>query len=455
MDLITTNPATGEELKRYPLMSTDQLSVIIENVNSAFQTWRKTDFSYREMLMGQFADCLRDNKASLGLLMTQEMGKPLTASIAEVEKCALLCEHYRANARHYLQDKVIKTEAHNSFVTYQPRGPVFAIMPWNFPTWQVLRFLVPCLMAGNVGLLSHAEISTGTALAIEKLVQEAEFPENVFRTLITDNEGSASVIENPLVTAVTLTGSERAGSAVASTAGKVLKKAVMELGGSDPYLILNDADLELAAEQIVLSRMNVSGQVCIAAKRIIATREVMPKLQALILEKLKRFQMGDPSDKDCNFGPLAREDLRETLHRQVTDSIEKGAKLVTGGVIPEGPGFYYPPTVLTNVSKGMAAFEQELFGPVVVFIEVSDEREGIKVANDTPYGLGAAIFSKDLERGESLARDELEAGAVFVNGLVSSDPRLPFGGIKLSGFGRELSEEGIKEFVNTKTVVVK
>jgi succinate-semialdehyde dehydrogenase/glutarate-semialdehyde dehydrogenase len=328
-------------------------------------------------------------------------------------------------------------------------------MPWNFPTWQVFRFLVPCLMAGNVGLLSHAEISTGTALRIEALLQEAEFPENVFRTLLTDNQGSAQVIANPSVSAVTLTGSERAGSAVASQAGKVLKKVVMELGGSDPYLVLNDANLELAAEQIVLSRMNVSGQVCIAAKRIIATREVMPKLQALILEKLKRYQMSDPSLPECNFGPLARADLRQTLHQQVTDSIDKGAKLLTGGVIPDGEGFYYPPTALSNVSKGMAAFDQELFGPVVVFIEVRDEREGVKVANDTPYGLGAAVFTKDLERGEQLAKEELEAGAVFVNGLVSSDPRLPFGGIKLSGFGRELSEEGIKEFVNTKTVVVK
>lgn len=455
MTIDTVNPHTGEILKRYDEMSQDETAKIIDDVHHAYLDWQKTAFSERAALLQKAADILENKQDEWATLMAQEMGKPIQQGRAEAQKCANVCHYYAENAEHFLSPRHIETENHKSYVCYRPLGTVFAIMPWNYPFWQVFRFLCPTLMAGNTGVLKHAPISTGTGFAIERIIKEAGFPENVFRHLALDNDGAAAVIKNPKIIAVTLTGSERAGASVGATAATNLKKVVLELGGSDPYLICDDADMALAADQIVKSRMNNSGQVCIAAKRIIGTSKTISALKELILPKLDKYVMGDPLDENTTFGPMARLDLRDEVHKQVEESVQQGATLLKGGKIPDMPGFYYPPTVLDNVKPGMLAFDKEIFGPVVTFIEAKDEGDALKLANLTPYGLGAAIFTQDLEKGERIARDELQAGACFVNSFVASDPRLPFGGIKLSGYGRELSQEGIKEFVNTKTVVVK
>lgn len=455
MTIDTINPATGKLIKSYNEMSSEQVSQIIDLTHDAYESWSKTNFEHRKSLMLKAAEVLNINKVEYATLMSNEMGKPITQGLAEIDKCIWCCEHYANNAEIYLQDKQIKIESQKSYISYQPLGPVFAIMPWNFPFWQVFRFACPTLMAGNAGLLSHAPISTGTGQAIEEIFIKAGFPNNLFKSLIISNEVASDVIANKKVIAVTLTGSERAGSIVGAQAAKNLKKVVLELGGSDPYIICDDADLEHAANQILASRMNNSGQVCIAAKRVIASNNILPELQNKIIEGLKNYQMGEPRDPLCNFGPMARKDLRDEVHKQVRLTIEQGAKLILGGEIPAREGFYYPPTLLTDVKPGMEAFDREIFGPVVVLIEAKDLDDAIQLANNTEFGLGAAIFTKDIKLGEEIARDKLQAGACFVNGLVGSDPRLPFGGIKLSGYGRELSEEGIKEFVNTKTIVVK
>ncbi len=455
MSIKTVNPTTGKLIKEYKEMSDKELSEIIDASHAAFLKWSQTSFDDRAKLMRNAADLLNKNKKEYADIITMEMGKPTKAAQAEVEKCAWVCDHYADNAEEYLKPRMIKTEMAKSYVTYQPLGVVFAIMPWNFPFWQVFRFAAPTLMAGNAGILKHAPISTGTALAIEQLFADAGFPENLFRSVIADNEGAAKIIANPKVIAVTLTGSERAGSAVGAESAKNLKKVVLELGGCDPYVILDDADLELAAEAIVTSRMNNSGQVCIAAKRIIATDAVRDKLQQLLVEKVQRYQMGDPTDEKTNFGPLAREDIRNEVHKQVRETIDSGATLITGGVVPERKGYYYPPTILSNVKKGMTAFDSEIFGPVISIVPAKDEDEAIELANATKYGLAGAVFTSDTDRGEKIARDKIHAGSVAVNTYVASDPRVPFGGIKLSGYGRELSAEGIREFVNVKTVSIK
>jgi succinate-semialdehyde dehydrogenase/glutarate-semialdehyde dehydrogenase len=328
-------------------------------------------------------------------------------------------------------------------------------MPWNFPFWQVFRFAAPNLMAGNAALLSHAPISTGTSLVIETLLKEVGFPENLFRSLVINNEVAAYTIKHSHIAAVTLTGSERAGSVVGAVAASSLKKIVLELGGSDPYIILEDADLELAAEACIVSRMNNAGQVCIAAKRLIIVDAIYDDFEKIILEKLKRFKMGDPMDEKTNLGPLARADLRDTVHQQVIESVQKGATLITGGIMPEGPGFYYPPTALKHVKKGMPAYDDEIFGPVVSFLRVKEEEEAIHVANDSRFGLAGAVFTQNIQRGIDIASNKIHVGTCCVNGFVSSDPRLPFGGTKASGHGRELAQEGIHEFVNTKTICVK
>lgn len=455
MSIDTVNPATGELIKAYSEMTSEEVKQYIDNTHDAYLSWSKTSFEHRSSLMLKAAEVLTSNRTEYAELITTEMGKPITQSLGEIDKCIWCCKHYAENAQKYLQDRVIKTESAKSYVTYQPMGIVFAIMPWNFPFWQVFRFACPTLMAGNAGVLSHAPISTGTGQAIEEIFLKAGFPNSIFKSLIIDNDVAAEVIANTKVTAVTLTGSERAGSIVGASAAQHLKKVVLELGGSDPYIICDDADIELAANQIILSRLSNTGQVCIAAKRILATRTTLDKLEPLILDKISDYQMGDPQDPNCKFGPMARKDLRDELHQQVLKSISEGAELVRGGEIPDRQGFYYPATVLRNVKPGMEAFERELFGPVVTFIEVDNLEHAIELANQSKYGLGAAIFTQDLKKGEQIAREQLQAGACFVNGLVGSDPRLPFGGIKLSGYGRELSQEGIREFVNTKTIVVK
>ncbi|WP_454783647.1 NAD-dependent succinate-semialdehyde dehydrogenase [Legionella sp. WA2024007413] len=454
MIIQTVNPATEQTLQSYNCLSEQEVTEKLNKAHEAYLEWKKTSFSKRKALMLRLAQLLKSKTEELAHLMSVEMGKPITAGIAEINKCAWLCEHYAEHAEEYLAEKVVQTDMKKSKVCHLPLGVVFAIMPWNFPFWQVFRFAVPTLMAGNVAVLKHAPISSGTGNKIEELFLEAGFPEYVFQHLIVDNDGAAKIIEHPAVIAVTLTGSGRAGSAVASHAGKFLKKAVLELGGSDPYIVLEDADLDLAARCIVNSRLSNSGQVCIAAKRIIVLKSVEEELVQKIIEHISTFKMGDPLNSETKLGPLARSDLRENLHIQVEKSVKQGAKLLLGGIIPEGKGFYYPPTLLTNVTPGMPAFDEELFGPVIAIITVNNEKEAIEYANQSQYGLGAAVFTRNLERGEHIATYEIEAGACFVNAFVASDPRLPFGGIKESGFGRELSREGILEFVNTKTIAI-
>jgi len=405
--------------------------------------------------MKKAASILRDKASEHAQLMTQEMGKPIRDGRAEVEKCAWVCDYYADNAEAFLQPEPVTTDASKSFVTYQPLGVVLAVMPWNFPFWQVFRFAAPALMAGNVGILKHASNIPACALTIETVFHRAGFPANVFRTLLVGSRQVEAIVENPLVKAATLTGSTPAGQGVAQKAGAMLKKTVLELGGSDPYLILEDADLDLAVTTCVNSRLINSGQSCIAAKRFIVVESLRGEFEKRFVEKMRSVKMGDPLAEDTVVGPQARHDLRDELHRQVIQSIEVGAKCLLGGIIPAGVGAFYPPTVLTDVKKGCPAYDDELFGPVAAIIPVKDETEAIRVANDSIFGLGAAVFTRDIARGERIAAEELEAGCCFVNGLVKSDPRLPFGGIKESGYGRELSHFGIKEFMNIKTVYVK
>lgn len=455
MSIQTIDPATGQEIASYPLMSTAEVERIIENSHQAYLDWHKVLFQERAKKMQKISEILLKDKDTFAQLISQEMGKLIPLAQGEIEKCALACRYFAENAEKLLAPRFIKTEMHKSYVTYNPLGVVLAIMPWNFPFWQVFRFAAPTLMAGNAAILKHSPNTTGCSLAIEKIFIEADFPLNVFRSIVVEDKAVESIIKNPKIAAVSLTGSPRAGRLVAAAAGSVLKKVVLELGGSDPYIVLEDADLEQAAEAIVTGRMQVSGQSCIAPKRILAVNSIREEFEKLILKKLIDYQINDPKDPKNKLGPVARKDLRDNLHKQVQESVKKGAKLLCGGDIPNFPGFYYPATVLTEVKPGMPAFDEELFGPVITFIDVKDELEAIRIANITDYGLGAAIFTKDLERGEDIAKNQLQSGSCFVNDFVKSDPRLPFGGIKNSGFGRELSEEGIKEFVNIKTVVVK
>jgi len=436
-------------------MSPSEVSEIIDLTNNAFEEWRQTSFSHRSKLMTNVADVLRVTKEEYSKLMTLEMGKPIAQSRAEVDKCAWVCEYYAENAEKFLSDELIATDALKSFVTFQPLGIVLAVMPWNFPFWQVFRFAAPGLMAGNAGILKHASNVSGCALAIEEVFHEAGFPENLFRTILVPSAQMEDVIRNEKIKAVTLTGSVPAGKAVAKSAGSVLKKTVMELGGSDPYIILEDADLEMAADTCVTARLINGGQSCIAAKRFIIVEKIYDKFEKLFVEKMKSKKMGDPFDESNYIGPQASVPLRDELHQQIEKSIELGAKLLIGGIIPEMEGAWYPPTVLSNVKKGMPAYDEELFGPVAALIKAKDEEEAIQIANDSIFGLGAAVFTRELKRGEMIAKEKIQASCCFVNSFVKSDPRLPFGGIKESGYVRELSSFGIREFVNIKTVFVK
>jgi len=453
--LKSINPATEKEINFYNEMTLEESSSIINSTHQSFLSWKETSFQHRSLKMKNAAQILRKKIRKYAELMTREMGKPIKQSYSEVEKCAWVCDYYADNAEGFLQDEIIKTDASKSFVSFQPLGVVLAVMPWNFPFWQVFRFAAPGLMAGNGCVLKHSSNVMGCAFAIEEIFKEAGFPENLFRSLILSSKNMKEVIEHPLIAAVTLTGSVPAAKAVAAAAGGVLKKTVLELGGSDPYIILEDSDLELAAEACVTSRLLNAGQSCIAAKRFIIHENIYNEFEKLFVEKMKSKKMGDPMDENNHIGPQARKDLRDELHEQVLESIAKGAKVLLGGKIPEEKGAYYPPTVLSNVKPGMPAYEEELFGPVAALIKAKDETDAFQIANSTIFGLGAAIFTKDKKRGEQLAIEKLDAGCCFVNEFVKSDPRLPFGGIKESGYGRELSHYGIKEFVNIKTVYVK
>ena len=453
--LTSINPANNKLIKSYNEMTSEESSNIISLTNESFIKWKETSFKQRSELMKNAAKVLRENSEEYSVLMTLEMGKPIIQSRSEVEKCAWVCEYYADNAEKFLKDEIIKTDATKSFVSFQPLGIVLAIMPWNFPFWQVFRFAAPNLMAGNAGLLKHASNVSGCALAIEDVFRKAGFPENLFRSLLVTSKNVKEVIANEKVQAVTLTGSVPAGKSVASLSGSLIKKTVLELGGSDPYVILEDADLEKAALSCVTSRLINAGQSCIAAKRFIVVESVYDEFEKLFFEIMSNKKMGDPLDVGNDLGPQASIALRDELHDQVLRSVKQGAEIILGGIIPETDGAFYPPTILRNVKPGMAAFDEELFGPVAALIKANDESDAINLANKSIFGLGAAVFTKDLKRGEYIAKEKLNAGCCFVNDFVKSDPRLPFGGIKESGYGRELSPFGIKEFVNIKTVYIK
>ncbi len=454
MTISSVNPATGETIQTYEEMTPEQASAVVAHVHDAWRSWRKTPFAERAKPMRDAAEILRRRKEELATLMAMEMGKPLKQGVAEAEKCAWACDFYAEHAESQLAPEVVQTEASKSYVAFDPLGVVLAVMPWNFPFWQVFRFAAPALMAGNVGVLKHASNVPGCALAIEDIFSQAGFPNDTFRSLLIGSRQVKAVIEHPRVRAVTLTGSTPAGKAVASQAGAVLKKTVLELGGSDPYIVLEDADLELAVQTCATSRLINSGQSCVNAKRFIIVEPLVAAFTERCVALMKAKKMGDPLAAGTDIGPQARFDLRDELHQQVLASIQKGAKLLLGGEIPPGNGAFYPPTILADVGPGMPAYDEELFGPVAAIIKANDEDDAVRIANDSIFGLGAAVFTKNIARGERIAR-ELEAGCTFVNGLVASDPRLPFGGIKESGYGRELSAYGIKEFVNIKTVYIK
>jgi succinate-semialdehyde dehydrogenase/glutarate-semialdehyde dehydrogenase len=435
-------------------MSFAEAARVVAEADRAFQAWRRLGFTERAEPMRRAGALLEDRKDALALLMAREMGKPVAQGISEVEKCAWVCRHYADHAHSFLVPEELPSDAAKSYAAFQPLGVVLGVMPWNFPFWQVFRFAAPTLMAGNACVLKHASNVTGCALAIGDLFRDAGFPEGLFGVLLVPGDQVARVIEMPLVRAVSLTGSSAAGRSVAREAGRVLKKCVLELGGSDPYVVLEDADLGSAVETCVSSRLINGGQSCIAAKRFIVVRPLERAFTERMVHLMREKTQGLPTEPGVDLGPLARRDLRDQLHAQVTESVRRGAVRSLGGTVPPGHGAFYPPTVLTSVRPGMPAYDEETFGPVAAIITAEDEADAIRIANDSPFGLGAAVFTKDRARGERIAAEEFEAGACFVNAFVRSDPRLPFGGVKDSGYGRELSSFGIREFVNIKTVYV-
>ncbi|MFN8336688.1 MAG: NAD-dependent succinate-semialdehyde dehydrogenase [Cyclobacteriaceae bacterium] len=455
MKIQSINPATGETIKSYTLHTDQEVSDKINAVHNAWLSWKESSFEQRSALLNKMSDVLTSRKTELAKLMALEMGKPVTQGIAEVEKCASVCRYYADHAKEQLADMIIETEASKSFVAFKPIGVVLAVMPWNYPFWQVFRFLAPALAAGNCGVLKHASNVPGCALAIEEIVKQGGFPDNVFKTLLIGSNSVEKVIEHKCIQAVTLTGSNAAGSKVAQKAGELIKKTVLELGGSDAYVVLEDADLDLTVKACVDGRLLNSGQSCIAAKRFIVVKPLLEKFTEKYIDLMRAKIMGDPLNVKTDVGPQARVDLRNELHKQVTDSIRAGAECRLGGKITDEKTAFYPPTVLTNVKKGMPAFDEELFGPVAAIIEASDEAHAISLANDSVFGLGGAVFTRDVKRGEHIAANLMQSGSCFVNAFVKSDPRLPFGGIKQSGYGRELGLFGIREFVNIKTVYIK
>ncbi len=448
------NPANGELLEEYPNWGMAEIKPVIQRADRAFENWQQLSFKQRGEYFIRLAALLTQRKAQYARIMAKEMGKPVSQGEMEIEKCALVCEYYAQNTARYLQDRAVATEHSESFICFKPLGVIFMIMPWNFPFWQVFRGAAPIMMSGNTLVLKHASNVFGCALAIEQLFKDAGFPDAAFNTLLTGAASSAAIIAQPEVRAVTLTGSERAGQQVAMEAGRNLKKSVLELGGSDPYIVLEDADIDAAVASCGASRMLNGGQVCIAAKRFIVVDAVYQEFEAKILALMNTYALGEPLDYASSFGPMAKISLRDTLHQQVLRSVEEGAEIKLGGYIPEQPGAWYPATVLTSIKPEMTAFIEEIFGPVSVLIRVSNEQEAIALANQTDYGLGAAVFTQDPDKGRQIARDGINAGTCVVNGFVKSDPRLPFGGIKKSGYGREIGEFGLYEFVNIKTIVV-
>jgi succinate-semialdehyde dehydrogenase/glutarate-semialdehyde dehydrogenase len=450
MSIQSINPATGEVLETFQEMTTSEIDRILEATYMTFRDWRSRPFADRAKLMREAARILRAGREKYAQTMALEMGKPIVQGEAEVEKCAWACDYYAEHAEAFLADQPRETDASRSYIRFEPIGPVLAIMPWNFPFWQVFRFAAPALMAGNAGILKHASNVPRCALQIEEVFRKAGFPEGLFRVALVGAEMVPGIIADQHIRAVTLTGSDGAGSKVAEQAGRQLKKTVLELGGSDPFIVLEDADLQKAAKKAEARLIN-SGQSCIAAKRFIVVEKVADRFLAFLVSEMRSRRMGDPLDHDTQVGPQARQDLRASLHRQVEESVKRGAKVLLGGRVADGPGAFYPPTVLAAVDRGMPAFDEETFGPVAAVIRARDEAHAIHLANDSAFGLGASLWTQDPQRAERLV-SQIEAGCVFVNELVKSDPRLPFGGVKRSGYGRELSEYGIREFMNIKSL---
>jgi succinate-semialdehyde dehydrogenase/glutarate-semialdehyde dehydrogenase len=455
MTFVATNPTTGDTIASYPMMSEEGVNEIILAAQEAHLIWSKCKIPKRTEMLTVLGSILRKRKEEFGRLMTLEMGKPIQQSISESEKCAWVCDYYAEHAEHFLAPVPAPTDATISYWTHRPLGIVLGIMPWNFPFWQVVRFAVPALTAGNAVLLKHSPSVPGCAEILAHIFAEAGYPDGLFTNLVINLETTGEVIDHPLVRAISLTGSVQAGRSVASRAGAAIKKCVLELGGSDPSVILADADIDDAVACCTLARTINSGQSCVAAKRFVVVEPVREEFEAKLVTAMAATVMGDPLNPASDIGPLAREDLRDTLHNQVQRSVNDGALLLTGGEPPDEPGWWYPPTVLTNVGPGMAAYEEELFGPVASILPVCSEEEAIRVANDTAYGLGASVYTEDSARGERIAAELIDAGNCFVNGIVKSDPRLPFGGTKDSGYGRELSPLGILEFTYPKTIWVK
>lgn len=454
MAMETINPTTGERIKTFELWNDRQTEAALAEAAAANATWQATPFAERARLLRNVAAELRQHITHYAGIITLEMGKIAKEAHAEVEKCAWGCEFYAEHAEAFLRDERIESDASASYVAYLPLGTVLAIMPWNFPFWQVFRFAAPGLMAGNTVALKHASNVPQCALAIEEIFHKAGYPKGVFRTFMISAAQAEKIIADPRLQAVTLTGSDGAGRKVAATAGANLKKTVLELGGSDAFIVLPDADLEQAATVGVASRFLNCGQSCIAAKRFVLTEPIAEPFIELFKQKAHALRLGDPSHENTQLGPMARADLRDQLHKQVTDSIVAGATFALHGGPSAGPGFFYEPTMIDHVRPGMRAYEEELFGPVAVVIRAKDEEDAIRIANDNRYGLGASLWTRNTQKGARLAR-RIQSGSSFVNGLVKSDPRLPFGGIKDSGFGRELSVHGIREFVNAKTIWIK
>lgn len=455
MAIATINPATGELLKTFEPLSDAEIAQKLDLGQQTFEKYHKTSFAERSHWMQKAADILDQEKEDFAKIMTLEMGKPFKAAIAEVEKCALVCRYYAEHAAEFLADVTIKTDASHSFVRYQPLGIILAVMPWNFPFWQVFRFVAPALMAGNVGLLKHASNVPQCALAIEEIIHKAGFPKGVFQTLLIGAAKVADLMSDDRVKAATLTGSEPAGASLAAASAKQIKKTVLELGGSDPFIVLESADLEVAVTMATTARMLNNGQSCIAAKRFIVVETIADQFEKRLLEKFQALKIGDPMQSETDLGPLATPDILKELDQQVQAGVKSGARVLTGGhPLSDRPGHFYPPTILTDISLDNPVAQEEFFGPVAMLFRVPDIDAAIKLANATPFGLGASAWTTNAEECDRLV-EEIEAGSVFINSMVKSDPRLPFGGIKRSGYGRELSIQGIHEFVNVKTVWVK
>jgi succinate-semialdehyde dehydrogenase/glutarate-semialdehyde dehydrogenase len=451
MAIASINPATGELLKSFEPLTDDQLAGKLQLAATTYTTFRETSFAYRAERMIRAAEILEAEKDILGRLMTLEMGKPIRAAIDEAVKSAWACRYYAEHAERFLADEIVETSASSSYIRYQAIGPVLAIMPWNYPLWQVVRFVAPALMAGNVGLLKHASNVPQSALAVEDVFLRAGFPEGVFQTLLVGAAKVDGILDDPRIVAATLTGSEGAGIQVGISAAKRIKKVVLELGGSDPFIVMPSANFDEAVATAVKARVSNNGQSCIAAKRFIVAESIADRFEQEFVKRMETLKIGDPLDESTELGPLASADAVNDLHRDVQKSIAAGARLLTGGQPREGRGSFYPPTVLTDIPKNSPAYSEEFFGPVASIFRVKDAADAIRVANDTRFGLGASVWTQDAVEREQFIHG-LEAGMVFVNKMVASDPRVPFGGVKQSGFGRELGPFGIREFTNVKTV---